>query len=74
MKLIDDGDNKNAKEFGDFVYARIKDVNMRTMDHFNAKSMYLLGLAYENVGKLPEVRTTMFDAYKSACLRFDTIG
>ena len=27
MKMIDDGDYKNAKEFGDFVYARLKNVN-----------------------------------------------
>ena len=38
MKLIDDGDYKNAKEFGDFVFARLKNVNLRTLDHLGAKA------------------------------------
>lgn len=33
MKLIDDGDLKNAKEFGDFIYTRLKNVSVRTLDH-----------------------------------------
>lgn len=32
MKLIDDGDLKNAKEFGDFVMKRIHGINKRSMD------------------------------------------
>lgn len=47
MKLIDDGDLKNAKEFGDFTFAMLKKVNLRTIDHLSAKLMYLIALAYE---------------------------
>ena len=47
MKLIDDGDYKNAKEFGDFIFARLKNVNLRTLDHLGAKAMYFIGVANE---------------------------
>ena len=47
MKLIDDGDLRNAKEFGDFVLMRIRGVNQRTMDAFTAKAIYFISIAYE---------------------------
>lgn len=53
MKLIDDGDYKSAKEFGDFVFARLKNVNLRTLDHLGAKSMYFIAVANEKLGLLP---------------------
>lgn len=53
MKLIDDGDYKNAKEFGDFIFARLKNVNLRTLDHLGAKAMYFIAIAYEKMGMLP---------------------
>jgi len=74
MKLIDDGDYKNAKEFGDFVFARLKNVNLRTLDHLGAKAMYFIAVANEKMGQLPQVRSLMFDSYKTACLRKDLIG
>jgi len=74
MKLIDDGDYKNAKEFGDFVYARLKNVNLRTLDHLGAKAMYFIAVANEKMDLLSQVRPLMFDSYKTACLRKDLIG
>lgn len=74
MKLIDDGDYKNAKEFGDFVYARLKNVNLRTLDHLGAKAMYFIAIANEKQGQLAQVRPLMFDSYKTASLRKDMIG
>lgn len=74
MKLIDDGDYKNAKEFGDFVFARLKNVNLRTLDHLGAKAMYFIAVAYEKMGMLPHVRKIMFESFKTACLRQDMIG
>jgi len=53
MKLIDAQDYKTAKDFGDFIYNRIKDVNLRTMDHLGAKSMYFIGIIYEKLKILP---------------------
>lgn len=50
MKLLDDGDLKSAKEFGDFVYLRFKNVTLRTLDHLNAKAMYLIAVIYERLG------------------------
>jgi len=52
MKLIDDGDLKNAKEFGDFVLMRIRGVNQRTIDSFAAKAIYFISVAYEKQGLL----------------------
>ena len=74
MKLIDDGDNVNAKEFGDFIFARLNNVNQRTLDHLSAKAMYMVAIANEKMGKLSEIRATMFDCHKTACLRKDLIG
>jgi 26S proteasome regulatory subunit N3 len=74
MKLIDAKDYQSAKDFGDFIYARIKDVNMRTMDHMGAKSMYLIGVVYEKLNILPQVRPMMLEAYKTCCLKLDQIG
>jgi len=50
MKLVDEGDYKHAKDFGDFVYLRIKDVNLRTLDHLAAKAMYMISVTHEKVG------------------------
>lgn len=74
MKLIDDGDLKNAKEFGDFVFARLKNTNLRTLDHLGAKAMYFIAVAYEKSGLMPQVRNMMFESHKTACLRQDMIG
>jgi len=74
MKLIDDGDYKNAKEFGDFIMARLKNVNLRTLDHLGAKAMYFIAIAYEKQNLLPQIRPLMFESFKTACLRKDLIG
>jgi len=74
MKLLDDGDYKNAKEFGDFVFARLKNVNLRTLDHLGAKAMYFIALANEKLGMLSQVRQLMFESYKTSSLRKDLIG
>jgi 26S proteasome regulatory subunit N3 len=74
MKLIDDGDYRNAKEFGDFIFARLKNVNLRTLDHLGAKAMYFIALANEKMGLLPNVRQLMFESFKTSCLRQDLIG
>jgi len=52
MKLIDDGDLKNAKEFGDFIFQRLKGANKKTLDHFGAKAVYFASVAYEKLGIL----------------------
>jgi len=74
MKLIDDGDYKNAKEFGDFIILRLKNVNMRTLDHLGAKAMYFVSVAYEKTGVLADFRPLMFDCYKLSCLHHDLMG
>lgn len=74
MKLIDDGDLNNAKEFGDFVMQRCRGVNMRTIDSFAAKAIYFISVAYEKSNKLTEIRPLMFEAYKDCCLHQNQIG
>ncbi len=71
MKLVDDGDLKNAKEFGDFIYMRLKNVNLRTLDHMVAKAMYMIAVVYEKQGKLADIRPFMFEVYKACCLKHD---
>ena len=53
MKLLDEGDIQNAKEFGDFVFFRLKNVGLRTLDHLVAKAIYSISVAYEKSGLLP---------------------
>jgi 26S proteasome regulatory subunit N3 len=73
MKLIDDGDNSSAKDFGDFIFARLNNVNLRTLDHLGAKAMYMISVANEKMGELANIRATMFECHKTACLRKDLI-
>ena len=63
-----------AKEFGDFVYMRLKNVSLRTLDHLAAKSLYLYAVVFEKLNLLGKIRPIMFDAYKAASLRHDQIG
>lgn len=74
MKLIDDGDLKQAKEFGEFIFLRLKNVSLRTLDHLSAKALYFVSVVYEKLGLLSEIRPMMFEAYKISCLRHDQIG
>ena len=74
MKLIDDGDFKSAKEFGDYIIQRMKSVNRRTLDYLAAKAYYFISVAYEKMSLLPSLRPYMFEAYKSSCLHLDQIG
>jgi hypothetical protein len=50
MKLVDDGDIQHAKEFADFVYLRLKNVGLRTLDTLIAKALYLIAVVYERNG------------------------
>lgn len=74
MKLIDDGDFTNAKDFSDFIFLRLHLVNRRTLDPLQAKAVYFMAVAYEKVGKLHTIRPQIFEAYKSSCLHLDTQG
>ena len=63
-----------AKEFSDFIYERIKNVSLRTIDALAAKAMYLMSVIYEKKGELSTLRPKIFDAYKSSCLKHDSTG
>jgi hypothetical protein len=34
-------------------FARLKNVNLRTLDHLGAKAMYFIAVANEKMGQLP---------------------
>jgi hypothetical protein len=70
MKLIDDGDFKNARDFSDFVYCRIGNCTSRLMDNIVAKAYYFMSIAYEKIGQHTSLdyRPKMFHAYKECCL------
>jgi 26S proteasome regulatory subunit N3 len=74
MKLVDDGDFTNAKDFSDFIFLRLNLVNRRTIDPFQAKAIYFMALAYEKVGKLHTIRPQIYESFKSSCLHLDTVG
>ena len=63
-----------AKQFGDFVLARIRGVNQRTIDTFSAKAIYFVSVAYEKQGLLTQLRPLVFEAYKDCCLYQNQIG
>lgn len=50
MKLVDDGDLKNAKNFGDFIFLRLNNVSTKTIDPMAAKAIYFTSIAYERIG------------------------
>lgn len=74
MKLIDDGDFTNAKDFSDFIFLRLHLINRRTIDPLQAKAIYFMAVAYEKVGKLHTIRPQIYEAYKSSCLHLDIMG
>jgi hypothetical protein len=61
-------------QFGEFVFLRLKNAGLRTLDHLGAKAMYLTAVAFEKSGKLSDMRPLMLEAYKACCLRKDIIG
>merc|ERR1719476_1251675 len=52
----------------------LKSFNRRTLDIFTAKAYFYLSLAYERAGRLSELRPELLAAYRTACLRHDTMS
>lgn len=63
-----------AKNFGDFIFLRLDNVNTKTLDPMAAKAIYFTSIAYEKLGQLPSIRPALFSYYKSACLSHNQIG
>ncbi len=53
---------------------RLKNVNLRTLDHLAAKAMYMIAVVYEKQGKLAEIRPFMFEVYRNCSLKQDNVG
>ena len=47
---------------------RTRGVSKRTIDHFSAKAIYFVSIAYEKLSILTQLRPLIFEAYKDFCL------
>jgi hypothetical protein len=53
-----------AKNFGDFVFLRLNNVRVKTLDTMAAKALYFTSIAYEKCGQLPSLRPAVFSYHK----------
>merc|ERR1712113_665303 len=52
----------------------LKTFNKRTLDVLSARAYFHLSLAYQREGRLAEIRPELLGAYRTACLRHDSMG
>mmetsp|Transcript_6087 Transcript_6087/g.15602 ORF Transcript_6087/g.15602 Transcript_6087/m.15602 type:complete len:503 (-) Transcript_6087:118-1626(-) len=72
--LLDKKEKDKALEVAGALMPWLKSFNRRTLDFFTARAYFYLSLAYERVGRLSELRSELLAAYRTACLRHDSIG
>jgi len=72
--LSDSKEKGKATECANALVAWLKGLNRRTLDSFGARAYFYLSLAYEREGKLAEIRPLLLAAYRTACLRRDSMG
>ena len=74
MKMVDEKLLQIGKEFADFVYLRMQNVGLRTLDYLCAKALYMISIIYEKNGLLNKIRPMMFESHKNSSLRQDQQG
>mmetsp|Transcript_14528 Transcript_14528/g.45670 ORF Transcript_14528/g.45670 Transcript_14528/m.45670 type:complete len:513 (+) Transcript_14528:48-1586(+) len=73
--LCDKKDNKaKALECATALVDSLKPYNRRTLDVFNARAFFYFSLTSEREGRLADIRPQLLAAYRTACLRRDSIG
>jgi len=72
--LSDKKEKGKALECATSLVAWLKTLNRRTLDIFGARAFFYLSLAYEREGRLAEIRPELLAAYRTACLRRDSMG
>mmetsp|Transcript_96290 Transcript_96290/g.281262 ORF Transcript_96290/g.281262 Transcript_96290/m.281262 type:complete len:512 (-) Transcript_96290:292-1827(-) len=72
--LSDKKEKAKALECATALVAWLKSFNRRTLDIFSARAFFYLSLAYEREGRLAEIRPELLAAYRTACLRRDSMG
>lgn len=72
--LSDKKEKAKALECAAALVAWLKTFNRRTLDIFSARAFFYLSLAYEREGRLAEIRPELLAAYRTACLRRESMG
>lgn len=72
--LCDKKEKEKAIEVAGALMPWLKSFNRRTLDVFSARAYFYLSLAYERVGRISELRPELLAAYRTACLRHDSMG
>jgi 26S proteasome regulatory subunit N3 len=72
--LCDKKEKEKALECANAFVPWLKTLNRRTLDPFSARAYFYLSLTYQWKGCLSEIRPELLSAYRSACLRHDTMG
>uniref|UniRef100_A0A7R9V4F1 PCI domain-containing protein n=1 Tax=Chlamydomonas euryale TaxID=1486919 RepID=A0A7R9V4F1_9CHLO len=73
-RLVSQKKWEQAKEVADRAAARLAAFNRRTLDTIAARILYYYSLAYENLGSLSAIRSTLLAMHCTAVLRHDTAG
>lgn len=77
LLLTHDVDHKRfaeAKVVADYAVTRLSTFNRRTLDSISARIFYFYSLAYESLGQLADIRSTLLASHHSAVLRHDSAG
>lgn len=65
---------QKAKEVVDSLITRIVETNKRHVDAIGSVVYFYYSLIYEQLGKLKDIRKTLFDLYRHSCLKRDEYG
>mmetsp|Transcript_87748 Transcript_87748/g.248534 ORF Transcript_87748/g.248534 Transcript_87748/m.248534 type:complete len:524 (+) Transcript_87748:118-1689(+) len=72
--LFDKKEKAKAFECVNALVIWLKAFNRPTLNLFSARAYFYLSLAYEQAGRLSEIRPELQAAYRTACLRHDSMG
>jgi len=72
--LFDKKEKAKAFECVNALVLWLKAFNRPTLHLFSARAYFYLSLAYEQAGRLSEIRPELQAAYRTACLRHDPMG
>eukprot|EP00442_Polarella_glacialis_P009184 CAMPEP_0115092356 /NCGR_PEP_ID=MMETSP0227-20121206/26713_1 /TAXON_ID=89957 /ORGANISM="Polarella glacialis, Strain CCMP 1383" /LENGTH=509 /DNA_ID=CAMNT_0002484151 /DNA_START=33 /DNA_END=1562 /DNA_ORIENTATION=- len=74
LLLVQVTDKQKALDLSSSIVLWLKTFNRLTLNIFTARAYFYLSLAYERCGRLAEIRPELLSAYRTACLRHDTMG
>jgi 26S proteasome regulatory subunit N3 len=74
LRLFDQKEKAKAFECVNALVPWLKAFNRPTLNLFSARAFFYFSLAYEQAGRLSEIRPELLAAYRTACLRHDSMG